>query len=82
MWRVLPCVLVAVIEQTDEPFVPEAFYLAFERIDTCKIAFMIHILERADLVFLVCAVVIKHTDLHRYYRSVSLVLADHVYVFR
>ena len=83
--------LIAVVEKLDNTYVTKAFDLAFKWInargvDPARIkiikrnTFVSKVLIRTDLIFLIRTIVIKHTDLHRYYCPVGLMLADHIYV--
>ena len=87
----LPGVFITVVEKPDYPDVSETLYLAFKGIHSLRvdpadighlknIPFVCKILVCFDLVFLICSVVVEHTDLHRDYSTVCLVLAYHIYV--
>ncbi len=82
---------VAIVEKLNNAYVTKAFDLAFKWInaggvDPARIkiikrsAFVCKVFIRTDLIFLIGAIIIKHTDLHRYYCPVDLMLADHIYV--
>ena len=84
--------LIAVVEELYRPEVPEALYLDLEGIDPLgvhfagirqleNVPFVSQIFVRTDFIFLISPVIVEHTELYGYDGAVSLMLADHVYVF-
>ena len=84
--------LVTVVEELYRPEISETLYLDFEGIDALRmypadvrhlknISLVGQVFVCAYLVFLICTVIVEHTDLHRDYRTVCFVLTDHIYVF-